>query len=118
MTCSASFLFVALFTDNLSCLFFREFHCYTIHAITQSSGFWTVIEDVAKVTTTDVTKNLCTYHPVAFIAVFFQCIFGNGRVKARPARSRIKFRIRREQRVLTGCAGKKHRDRECHSADW
>jgi hypothetical protein len=68
-----------------------EFHCDRIHAVAQASWFWTIVEDVTKMSATPCAKYFGSF--AISIAHFFHSAFPDGLIKAWPACARFKFRV-------------------------
>jgi hypothetical protein len=86
------------FIEGLSNLY--ESHRSRVHAVAQTGGTGTVIEDVAKMSVTLTARNSSALHPQAHIAYLNDVLLRNGLPETRPTRARFKFGLRAENSVI------------------
>src|SRR5260370_3278096 len=79
----------------------QELERQPIHAITQPGRFWTVLEDMAKMSIAPRAQNLSAGFSQAVVSSFPDVSFGYRRPKAGPASVRLELSLRTQQRKLT-----------------
>ena len=77
-----------------------------IDAVTKACRCRTVVEDVAQMCVAASARNLCPLHPETVVPPFDDVLLCNRPGKAWPARARIEFVMRIEQRRLAADAAK------------
>ncbi len=76
---------------------FGEFQGCSVHAVTESGRFWTVIENVSEVSAAGAANDFGAGHAMRFIYDLFHMGGFNRPEKAWPAGSRVVLGVRAEQ---------------------
>src|SRR5258708_24268240 len=79
----------------------QELERQPIHAITQPGRFWTILEDMAKMSIAPRAENLSAGFSQAVVSSFPDVSFGYRRPKAGPASVRLELCLRTKQRKIT-----------------